>query len=154
MQAEQEASAALARLRELAMVNQDQGRTVITLSGEVLFPTDQATLRPQARERLLAVVDALRTNPPDHRIVIAGHTDGRGSDGYNCDLSQRRAEAVRTFLIAEGVPAERVQAVGFGEARPIASNFDAEGRANNRRVEIIMGRQAPDDLIATACPID
>lgn len=142
--AEARAQTALERLRELASVRTEANETVITLSGEVLFPTDRAELRPEARDRLLAVADALRSST--QRVTIEGHTDSRGSDTYNQQLSQRRAEAVRTFLLGEGVPGDRVIAQGRGEAEPIASNDSAEGRANNRRVEIILS--APQMQIA------
>ncbi|AKF09534.1 OmpA family protein [Sandaracinus amylolyticus] len=135
MQAEQRAQESMDRLRELAAVRQEREETIITLSGEVIFETDSANLRGTARERLLAVADALRA-APDRLAVVEGHTDSRGSDSYNQQLSQRRAEAVRDYLIAEGVPAARLQAVGRGEAEPVDSNDSAEGRANNRRVEI------------------
>lgn len=134
-QAEQAAADAMTRLQELAAVRQERDHTVITLSGEVLFESDQAELRASARERLLALADALRTEETQ-MATIEGHTDSRGSDDYNRRLSQRRAESVRDYLIAEGVPAARLQAVGRGESTPIASNDDAEGRANNRRVEV------------------
>jgi len=134
-QAEQRAEQAMARLRELAAVRQSGGETVITLSGEVIFETDSANLRDTARERLLAVADALRSEP-NQMAVVEGHTDSRGSDEYNQRLSQRRAEAVRDYLIGEGVPAARMQAVGRGEESPVSSNDSAEGRAGNRRVEI------------------
>jgi outer membrane protein OmpA-like peptidoglycan-associated protein len=69
---------------------------------------------------------------------VEGHTDSQGTDAHNLDLSQRRAESVRAALLARGYDASRVQAVGIGEARPVADNNTAEGRANNRRVEIII----------------
>lgn len=134
-EAEERAEGAMARLRELAAVRQESGETVITLSGEVIFESDRATLIDGARERLVAVADALRSWP-DHVAVIEGYTDSRGSDDYNQRLSQRRAQAVLESLIAEGVPAARLSAVGHGEARPVATNDSAEGRALNRRVEI------------------
>lgn len=134
-EAEQRAEDAMQRLRELAAVRQQGEETIVTLSGEVLFVTDGDTLRDTARQRLLPLADALRSRP-DTMAIVEGHTDSRGSDEYNQRLSQRRAEAVRDFLIAEGVPAARLSAVGRGESSPIAANGTAEGRANNRRVEV------------------
>jgi outer membrane protein OmpA-like peptidoglycan-associated protein len=151
--AEARAADAMNRLRELAAVREDQGRTVITLSGEVLFESDRHVLRPEARSRLLAVADALRASPPTNTVVIEGHTDSRGSASYNCNLSDQRARAVYEYLIAEGVPAERMRAVGVGEAQPITDNRSAEGRANNRRVEIVIGARG-NDLLASACSIE
>ena len=132
--AEQRASDAMARLRELATVREEPTETVITLSGEVLFQTDRSELRPDARVRLSPVADAVRGT--DSTVVIAGFTDSRGSDDYNRQLSQRRADAVRDFLIGEGVPADRLRSEGRGETDPIATNGTEEGRAYNRRVEI------------------
>ncbi len=133
--AEQRAQQALTALEELASVRQEGGETIVTISGEVLFQYNQAELRPTARQRLLAVVEALRANP-NAEIVVEGHTDSVGSDSFNEQLSQRRADAVRRFLVAEGIEAHRVRAVGRGEAEPIAENETDTGRANNRRVEI------------------
>jgi outer membrane protein OmpA-like peptidoglycan-associated protein len=73
-------------------------------------------------------------------IVVEGHTDSRGSDSYNLDLSERRAQSVRDYLVTRGVSANHCRAVGYGESRPVADNRTAEGRANNRRVEIVIER--------------
>jgi len=70
--------------------------------------------------------------------VVEGHTDAKGSETYNLDLSARRAEAVRSYLVSQGVDQSRVSSQGLGFARPIADNKSAEGRANNRRVEIVV----------------
>jgi hypothetical protein len=72
--------------------------------------------------------------------LVEGHTDDRGSDATNQQLSQKRADAVREYLESRGVPAERMRSVGRGESNPVASNDNPEGRANNRRVEIIVER--------------
>jgi outer membrane protein OmpA-like peptidoglycan-associated protein len=135
--AEARAADAMARLRELASVRQEASETIITLSGEVLFESGRSELRPEARTRLLAVAEALRESP-NQSAIVAGYTDSRGTDSTNLALSQARAESVRAFLVTEGVPSDRVRAEGRGEASPIASNDTAEGRANNRRVEIIL----------------
>jgi outer membrane protein OmpA-like peptidoglycan-associated protein len=71
-------------------------------------------------------------------MIVEGHADSQGAAEYNQELSQRRAEAVRTYLVSRGISAERVSAQGFGLTRPIADNASAEGRANNRRVEIVV----------------
>jgi outer membrane protein OmpA-like peptidoglycan-associated protein len=133
-EAEHQARDALARL---AAVKDEQRGLVITLSGSVLFPSDQATLLPEAQTRLNQVAEALMATR-ERSIVIEGHTDSRGSDSHNVDLSQRRAEAVRSYLIARGYPADRIVAQGIGKSRPVADNASAEGRANNRRVEIVV----------------
>lgn len=136
--AEKKAAQALADLQKIASVKQEQRGTVITLSGSVLFPSGKATLLPAAIVKLNEVADALIKGNPDANITIEGHTDSQGTDEYNLDLSKRRADAVKDQIVARGVAADRVKTVGVGEARPIADNKTAEGRANNRRVEIVI----------------
>lgn len=137
-QAEQKAHDALSKL---AAVKEEERGMVITLSGSVLFTSNQATLLPEAQTRLNQVADAL-LQTKDRNIVIEGYTDSRGSDDRNLELSRLRAVAVRDYMITRGYPMERIQAVGLGESRPIADNSTAEGRANNRRVEIIVQPRA------------
>ncbi len=134
--AEEEARRAMASLNEIASVKAEEQRTVITLSGEVLFKTREATLLPIAQTKLDKVAEALKSQGEDKKIVIEGHTDSQGKDDYNQSLSQRRADAVRSYLVSRGIQPEMIQAVGKGELEPIADNKTAEGRANNRRVEI------------------
>ena len=110
---------------------------VITLSGSVLFRSDEATLLPEARTRLGQVTDALMATK-ERSIIVEGHTDSQGSDAHNLDLSQRRAEAVRAYIVERGYDASRVRALGVGEGQPLADNGTDEGRANNRRVEIVV----------------
>ncbi|MFS8606855.1 MAG: OmpA family protein [Gammaproteobacteria bacterium] len=100
----------------------------------VNFEFNSATLTTEAREILLGVAEALR-GEPNLRAEIAGHTDSSGSDQYNLELSQRRAEAVRDFLVSQGIAASRLIARGYGESQPIADNSTESGRALNRRVE-------------------
>jgi outer membrane protein OmpA-like peptidoglycan-associated protein len=135
--ADARAKAAQDALAKLAAVKEEARGMVITLSGSVLFPSDQSNLLGDAQTRLNQVADALLTTR-ERNIVIEGHTDSRGSENHNVDLSQRRAEAVRTYLVSRGYPSERIQAHGIGKGRPATSNDTAEGRANNRRVEIIV----------------
>jgi outer membrane protein OmpA-like peptidoglycan-associated protein len=118
-------------------VKEEPRGLVITLSGSVLFASGKATLLPSAQTRLDEVADALRAEA-NHKIVVEGHTDATGSDTTNQDLSRRRAEAVRAYLITRGVEASAIEAVGLGSSRPVADNTSPEGRANNRRVEIIV----------------
>jgi OOP family OmpA-OmpF porin len=103
---------------------------------EVFFDTDSATIKPESYPDLDRAVRLMTTND---RLsgTIEGHTDNRGSDAYNLKLSQRRAESVRQYLVDKGVPASRLDAVGKGEASPIADNATAEGRAQNRRVLLV-----------------
>lgn len=137
--ADKRAADAQAALAKLAAVKDDDRGMVITLSGSVLFASNQATLLPEARTRLEEVADVLLTTR-ERSIVIEGHTDSQGSESHNLALSQRRADAVRNSLVQRGYQADLIQARGMGEGQPIASNGRAEGRANNRRVEIIVAR--------------
>jgi outer membrane protein OmpA-like peptidoglycan-associated protein len=136
--AEAKAKEALDKLAaESVAVKQETRGLVITLSGSVLFASGQSTLLPSAQDRLNEVADALRAEV-NHKIVVEGHTDSRGSDALNQELSRRRADAVRAYLITRGVEASAIEAVGLGASRPVADNTSAEGRANNRRVEIVV----------------
>jgi outer membrane protein OmpA-like peptidoglycan-associated protein len=136
--AEETAAAALASLNEFASIRAEQEKVVITLSGEVLFKHNEAKLLPIAEHRLAKVAEVLKDAGDGKKIVIEGHTDSRGSSGYNDSLSQKRAEAVKQYLVGQGVPADMLEAVGKGEQAPIADNSSPEGRANNRRVEIVI----------------
>ena len=133
-QAEQEAEQAL---EELADVRRDQENMVITLNGSVLFEFGQTALLPSAQRRLDAVAEVLRRHS-ERQIVVEGHTDSVGSDAGNRALSQERAERVVEYLTRRGVPPESIRALGRGESEPVATNRTQEGRANNRRVEIII----------------
>lgn len=109
---------------------------VMTLSGDA-FAVGQASLRPEARANLGRVVDFVSA-AGSARVLIEGHTDNRGSANLNQALSQQRAEAVREALIEEGVDPARLSAEGRGKDQPVADNGTAEGRARNRRVEIVI----------------
>lgn len=102
----------------------------------VHFDFDKATLRPESLTVLDEDVAAL-SKWGDVKVEVAGHTDSKGSDAYNLNLSQRRAEAVRNYLIGKGIAAERLTAKGYGESQPVADNATDEGRAKNRRVELV-----------------
>lgn len=136
--AEKSAAAAMASLAEIARVKEESRGTVITLDGSVLFASGKSELLPIAREKLDQVAKALMDTKPGDSFVIEGHTDSQGSDQANLTLSQARAESVRAYLVSAGVSPDKVRAVGKGESQPVASNDSPEGRANNRRVEIIV----------------
>jgi outer membrane protein OmpA-like peptidoglycan-associated protein len=99
------------------------------------FSTDSSKLRPTADERLAPVLQAA-TDYPEIQLEVSGHTDSTGSDAHNQGLSERRAAAVKTWLVNHGVAADRITTVGYGETRPIDTNATATGRAANRRVEV------------------
>ena len=138
-EAEARAQQAMTEVARLAQVRQEARGVVITLSGQVLFVTNQAQLLPAAQASLDGVATALKQAAPDAgRVTIEGHSDSTGQRSYNLDLSRRRAEAVRAYLVDRGVRSELFAVQGVGPDRPVANNKTAEGRANNRRVEIII----------------
>lgn len=110
---------------------------IVTMPQDILFATDSASLRPDLTRDLGAVAQNLMRYP-DSTIQVIGHTDNSGAAAYNQNLSERRAGAVAQTLIANGVPAFRVAAIGRGEDQPVASNLTPEGMARNRRVDIII----------------
>lgn len=136
--AEKRAAQALADLQKIASVKKEDRGMVITLSGGVLFKTDKSELMPAAMAQLNQVAEALVRNNPDSRITVEGHTDSQGQASHNKELSQKRAEAVATYIASRGIAPDRIKAVGQGPDKPIADNKSIEGRAQNRRVEIIV----------------
>lgn len=109
----------------------------VVMPQDILFATDSAALRPDLRNDLGAVARSLQRYP-DTVVQVVGHTDNTGTAAYNYDLSQRRAGAVAAELRGNGVPGGRIQAFGRGFDQPVASNATPEGRAQNRRVEIVI----------------
>jgi outer membrane protein OmpA-like peptidoglycan-associated protein len=138
LEAEKRAKEAVDNLTKIASVKQEPRGMVITLSGSVLFATNKSELLPAAQTKLQDVARALTQQDPDSRILIEGHTDSQGADDMNMALSQRRAESVKNYLVSQGIAADRITATGLGKQRPIADNTSPEGRANNRRVEIVV----------------
>ena len=107
----------------------------ITFAGGILFDVDRAELRPEAQAELVKLSRILNKYE-DTNILVEGHTDATGTDEHNMQLSLRRSESVATFLAVQSVARDRLNAVGYGEIQPIASNDTAEGRQQNRRVEV------------------
>jgi outer membrane protein OmpA-like peptidoglycan-associated protein len=141
LDAEKRAADAQEELAKLAAVKEEARGLVITLSGSVLFASSKSELLPAAQSRLNQVAEALLATK-ERKLTVEGHTDSRGSSSYNQVLSQQRADAVRSYIISRGYPADMIQSQGIGKDRPVADNASAEGRANNRRVEIIVDRTA------------
>jgi outer membrane protein OmpA-like peptidoglycan-associated protein len=125
-----------AEIAQLKATQTDRG-LVLTL-GDVLFDTGRATLNPGAALKLDRLAAFLNEHP-DRRVQIEGFTDSVGSDAYNQDLSERRAEAVQAALTARGIDRSRISTEGYGKAFPVASNSDSGGRQLNRRVEVVIG---------------
>lgn len=140
--ARREASLATAAAESLRLeldnlvARSDQRGQYMVLSGEVFAP-GQAELRPQARDNLARLIDFVQRSPRA-KVRIEGHTDATGGAELNQKLSLRRAQSVRQALIEEGVAPARLEAVGLGQTRPVAGNDSAEGRARNRRVEVVL----------------
>jgi outer membrane protein OmpA-like peptidoglycan-associated protein len=132
--ARMEAEETQRKLAELQAKQTERGM-VLTL-GDVLFDTAASTLKPGAGAALDRVASFLNENQGT-KVMIEGHTDSRGSDQYNEELSQRRAQAVADALAFRGIDRSRVEAVGRGEALPVASNDTAAGQQQNRRVELV-----------------
>jgi outer membrane protein OmpA-like peptidoglycan-associated protein len=137
LDAEKRAKDAMDKLGAALAVKEEPRGTVITLPGAVLFPTGKWDLLPGAKEKLDAVAEALK-NQTDHKMVVEGHTDSQGSPASNMELAQKRAQTVRDYFVMKGVPDNIISANGIGQSRPVADNKTAEGRSNNRRVEIIV----------------
>ncbi len=124
-----------AQMQEMNAKKTDRGMVVTV--GDVLFDTNQSQLKPGGLRNMDKVVGFLKQYPM-RKVLIEGFTDSSGSDSLNQQLSDRRADAVRTALVDSGVSGERIRTQGLGEAYPVASNDSADGRQLNRRVEIVL----------------
>ena len=124
----------------------DTARGLIVNMSDVLFDTGKFSLRPLAREKL-AKVAGIVAGHPGLRLDVEGHTDSVGGDEYNQKLSEDRGEAVRGYLAAQGMATGSVSAKGFGKTQPVASNDSAEGRQQNRRVELVISGEVIGTLI-------
>jgi outer membrane protein OmpA-like peptidoglycan-associated protein len=118
----------------------------------VQFATGKATISPRSRRLLENVAQVIKAHPEFRKIRIEGHTDDRGADDFNKSLSQDRAASVRDALIGQGVEADRLEAIGFGEERPLSSNRSANGRRKNRRVEFNLEDIGPPSGPAKGAP--
>ena len=138
--AESKLAGAMKDLATIAAIKDEPRGVVITLSGSVLFASNKFALLETAKNKLDHVAEALKAQSDDRRMVVEGHTDSRGSDATNQPLSLNRATAVLDYLVGRGVDSKKITAVGMGSSRPLLDNGNAENRANNRRVEIIIQR--------------
>jgi outer membrane protein OmpA-like peptidoglycan-associated protein len=119
----------------------ETARGLIVSMPDVLFAFNKYTLKPEAREKL-AKVSGILLAYPDLRVHVEGYTDSIGSDEYNQKLSEERAGSVRDYLVAQSVPDGEVTSQGFGKTHPIADNTTASGRAQNRRVQLVVSGAA------------
>jgi outer membrane protein OmpA-like peptidoglycan-associated protein len=139
-QAENDKAQLRERLRQqlnLILETRESARGLIVNISDVLFDFNKYTLKPGAREKM-AKVSGILLAYPGLKIQVEGHTDAIGSDEYNQKLSEQRADTVRDYLVAQGVPNQTVSAIGLGKASPVASNDNAAGRQQNRRVELVV----------------
>ncbi|HEY7411844.1 MAG TPA: OmpA family protein [Vicinamibacteria bacterium] len=125
----------LAQELEGAKVSRVGEGIAVTFEDGILFPFDSAELMPAARGNLRKLADSLQSEPRTE-VMIIGHTDSRGTDAYNQDLSLRRARSASSYVGAQGVSRDRLLPSGKGEQEPVASNATDDGRQQNRRVEI------------------
>lgn len=126
----------LRRQLENLQLRQTESGVVVTL-GDVLFQTGETELRVEAMDSLVEVVDLLQSEP-DKEIRIEGHTDSTGNEETNLKISQQRADSVLSALVSLGVDAQRITSAGMGQDFPIATNETEDGRAQNRRVDVIL----------------
>jgi outer membrane protein OmpA-like peptidoglycan-associated protein len=126
----------------------DSARGLIVNMSDVLFDTGKYTLRPVAREKL-AKVAGIIAGHPGLRLDVEGHTDSVGGDDYNQRLSEQRGAAVRDYLTRQGMATSSITAKGFGKTQPVASNDTAQGRQQNRRVEMVVSGEVIGTVIGT-----
>jgi outer membrane protein OmpA-like peptidoglycan-associated protein len=118
-----------------ADVEREDDRLIVTFKDAILFDFDSDALRPEALQNLRQMADVL-VEYPETNLIVIGHTDNIGSDLYNQRLSERRANSVKNYLASNDVRRSRLTARGYGETAPIESNASADGRTQNRRVEV------------------
>ena len=153
-QAEQEKAELRARLLQQLnsiLATRDSARGLIANMSDVLFKSGSYELLPGARERLAKVSGIVLAYPSLH-LAVEGHTDSIGTDEYNQNLSEQRAEAVRDYFVQQGIASASIEARGFGKSEPIASNDTPEGRQQNRRVELVLSGDAIGNAIINDAP--
>lgn len=124
-------------LSQLATVREEARGLIVTLPGSIYFDVNKSDVKPAMRARLTEIARALAT-VPGQRVLVEGHTDSDGTSEYNLQLSRLRAQSVRSALVEGGVSPDRIEAEGYGETRPVATNGTAAGKAQNRRVELVL----------------
>jgi len=125
-------------MKELSNLKAQQTERGIVLTiGDVLFATGKADLSANANKSVATLADFLKKNP-NRNVLIEGHTDSVGKDDYNLALSQKRADSVKAGLVGDGIEAGRITTTGYGEKFPVASNDTKDGKAQNRRVDVVI----------------
>jgi len=124
-------------LARIATTRSEQRGLIVTLNGGILFDTGKTALKPGAKSTLSKIAEQLHTDP-SLKIAVEGHTDSVGAAATNQTLSDKRANAVREYLVSAGIPSDHIVAAGKGEEAPIATNKTAAGRQQNRRVELVI----------------
>ena len=124
-------------LSRIAMTRSESRGLIVTLNGGILFDTGKTALKPGAKSTLSKIARQLQTDP-SLKIAVEGHTDNTGGTAMNQKLSEKRANAVRDYLVSAGISGDHITASGTGEESPIATNKTAAGRLQNRRVELVI----------------
>jgi outer membrane protein OmpA-like peptidoglycan-associated protein len=124
-------------LSQLASVRREARGLIVTLPGSIYFDVNKSDVKPAMRARMTEIAKALAA-VANQRVLVEGHTDSDGTAEYNLQLSRLRADSVRSVLVAGGVSPERIESQGYGETRPVATNGTSAGKAQNRRVEIVI----------------
>jgi len=139
LRAEQEKASAdlTATLSSLAKVREEARGIIITLPGNIFFDVNKAEVKPAMQMQLTKIAKALAAVPSKH-LLIEGHTDSDGASKYNLSLSELRAQSVKKILLAGGIAEDRMTVKGYGQTKPIADNGTSSGKAQNRRVEIVL----------------
>ncbi len=138
MQAQREAMEQATRGTDVEVTRTQDNQLKVNIPNDVSFATGSAAIKPELRSVLETFANGLSKDSNGMHVRIVGHTDSKGTDAVNNPLSKERADSVKDFLTDRGVPASRVETAGRGEREPLASNETAEGRAQNRRVEIFL----------------
>jgi len=128
-------------------IRTDKGRMIVEMSEKVLFDVGKFKLKPDGLSALTQLTTILMSLEGNRQFQVAGHTDDTGSDDTNWRLSLDRAREVVLYMVAEGMPAERVSAAGYGRFAPVAANDTPEGRALNRRIEVILVPNIEDLMV-------
>ena len=148
----EELRAKLLQQFNVIFATRDTARGLIVSLSDVLFDTGKSSLRPVAREKL-AKISGIVLAYPDLRLAIEGNTDSVGSDAMNQQLSEQRAGSVRDYLVRENIPSAAMTSQGFGKMQPVASNDTAEGRQQNRRVELVVSGEVIGTTIGVVSQI-